>query len=108
MKAAAFLDLPVDAEGLGIVALDAVHAEVVMAGIGVFGIDQRQGDEVPAVLGPGFEQRQACEVGRRLHALADGTFADGLQPDLERGGDQVFVRPELARRERGQILRELH
>ena len=28
VKAAAFLDLPVDAEGLGIVALDAVHAEV--------------------------------------------------------------------------------
>ena len=56
VEAAAFLDLPVYAEGLGIVALDAIHAEVVMAGIGVLGIDQRQGDEVPAVLRPGFEQ----------------------------------------------------
>ena len=79
-----------------------------MAGIRVLGIDQRQGDEVPAVFGPSFEQGDAREIGRRLHALADGALADGLQPDLQRSGNQVFVRPELAQRERRQVLGQLH
>ena len=108
VKAAPFLDLPVHAQGLRVVSLDAVHAEVVVAGVGVLGVDQGQGDKVAAVLGPGLEQGQAGEVGRGLHVFADRTPGRGLHADLECSREQILVRPELARRQRGQVLGQLH
>lgn len=54
VETAALLYLPVHAEGLRVMPLDAVHAEIMVAGVRVLCVDQGQGDEVAAVLGPGF------------------------------------------------------
>ena len=104
VETAALLYLPVHAEGLCVMPLDAVHAEIMVAGVGVLCVDQGQGDEVAAVLGPGFKKRQSREVGWRLHVLGDGPFGTAFHAELECGRDQVFVWPEFARRERGQVL----
>ena len=108
VEAAALLDLPVDAGGGVVVALNAVHPQVVVAGVGVFGVDQRQGDEVAAILGPGLEQGDAGEPRRILHARGDGAASGGLQADFQGLGHQVAVLPQFARRQGGQVLGELH
>ncbi len=49
-----FLELPVHAEGALVVNLEAIHADVAFAGVGVFGDDAREGDEAAAVERPAF------------------------------------------------------
>ncbi len=59
--------------------LDAVHAQVRAAEsgrVGIFGIDQRQGDEGAAVVGPGLKARQGvdrdCLLPTRAHCARNG------------------------------------
>ncbi len=54
MPRADFLQLPVHAGGAVVVNLDAIHADVALAGVGVFGHDARQRDETAAVQRPAF------------------------------------------------------
>ena len=107
VEPAPFLDLPVHAEGVRIVPLDAVDAEVVLAAVRVLGVDERQGDEVAAVLGPGLDQGQAAKVGGGLPALENRTAADGAQPQAHPFPRQPAVAPEPARRQRGELVRHL-
>ncbi len=60
-----FLQLPVHAGGLGVVNLDAIHAEVAVAGVGVAGDDAGERDETAAVQRPAFLDGQIEEGGRR-------------------------------------------
>ena len=68
MLGALLVGLPVHAGGALVEDLHAVHAAVALAGVGVAGEDQRQGDEAPAVLRPALqdrevEQREAVACG---------------------------------------------
>jgi len=45
----------VHAGGAVVVNLDAIHADVALAGVGVFGHDAGERDETAAVEGPAFE-----------------------------------------------------
>lgn len=56
-----FLKLPVHAGGLGVVNLDAIHADVAVASVGILGDDAGEGDEAAAVVGPAFEDGQVEE-----------------------------------------------
>ena len=58
-----FLELPVHAGGAVIVNLDAIHADVALAGVGVFGDDAREGDEAAAVQGPALLNRKIQQRG---------------------------------------------
>ena len=107
VEAAPLLYLPVHAEGALVVPLHAVHAEVVVAGFRVLGVDQGEGDEVAAVLGPGLEQGQPRQVGLRLAALGDGGGAHRLQAHPQRLPGQPPPGPQLARRQIGQVLGEV-
>ena len=94
-------------ESARVVTLNAVDAEVVLAAVRVLAVDQRQGDEVAAVLGPGLDQRQAPQVGGGLPALEDRAAADGAQAEAHRFPRQPAVAPELARRQRGELVGHL-
>jgi hypothetical protein len=78
-----FLELPVHAGGLGIVNLDAVHADVAIAGVGVLGDDAGESDETAAVVGPAFQNGQV-EEGRGCCVLR--VACPGL-------GDRWSIRP---------------
>src|ERR1019366_67981 len=58
-----FLQLPVHAGGFVVVDLDAIHADVALAGVRITRHDAGQGDEAPAVERPAF---QDGEVEKRL------------------------------------------
>ena len=60
-----FLELPVHAGGAVVVNLDAIHADVALAGVGVLRDDAGQGDEASAVERPAFEDGK-IEQGRGL------------------------------------------
>ena len=71
METAALVDLPVDAGGGIVIALDAIHAQVVTEPLRVFGIDKGQGDKGAAVRMPGGEHGQLTKSGRLLQAFHD-------------------------------------
>ena len=54
MARADFLELPVHAGGAVVVNLDAIHADVALAGVGIFGDDAGERDETAAVKRPAF------------------------------------------------------
>ena len=54
--------------------------------IGVFGIDQRQGDEMPAVLGPGFEQGRRARSGGDCTHSPTGPLPTVFNPTLSAAG----------------------
>ena len=56
-----FLELPVHAGGALVVNLDAIHADVALAGVRVFGDDTGERDEAAAVERPAFLHRQIEE-----------------------------------------------
>ena len=56
------VDLPVHADGTAVVALQAVHAEVAGAGLGVLGVGEPEVEEDAAVVGPGVQPGQQVEV----------------------------------------------
>ena len=68
-----FLELPVHAGGAVVVNLDAIHADVALAGVGVFGDDAGQGDEAAAVERPAFEDGE-IEKRRRIRIELRGVF----------------------------------
>lgn len=69
--ATAFVDLPVDAGGGVVMLLDTIHAKVVAAAFGVFGINQGQGDKRPTVAMPGGQHGQSGELCRALAIFED-------------------------------------
>ena len=56
-----FLQLPVHAGGFVVINLDAIHAEIAFAGVGIARHDAGQGDETPAVERPAFEDGEVEE-----------------------------------------------
>jgi hypothetical protein len=108
VEAAALADLPVHAGGRRPVHLQAVHAEVVAEAVGVLGVDQRQGDEGAAVLGPGGQHRQAVEADVAAHHLGDRPAAPPPpRADRQRRAGEIARPPQLPRRRRQQRLRRL-
>jgi hypothetical protein len=88
-----------------IVHLEAVHAEVGAAGrVGVLGVDERQGDERPAVLRPAGERGQAVEADVARHHLGHRPAPAPGQPDAQRLEADVAGGPELAGGRRHQRL----
>ena len=75
-----FVNLPMHAGSLGVVHLDAVHPEVAITGIGVFGMDAREGDETPAVVWPALEDGEV-EKGRECGGggLVSGGRGSGVE-----------------------------
>ena len=57
------LELPVHAGGAVVVNLDAIHAHVAFAGVGVLGDDARQRDETAAIERPAFLNGKIERVG---------------------------------------------
>jgi len=91
----------VHAGGLGIVNLDAIHAEIAVAGVRVAGDDARQGDETATVQGPAFLDGEIEEGGRRCESgvgsAGRGINVGGIRPRLSAGGGGVeFVNDILA------------
>ena len=82
MLGRALVDLPVHAEGLVVVDLEAIHAHVTRAGDGITREDHRQRDVAAAVARPAAEHGEGGErralgldhllAGRRAHALGAG------------------------------------
>ena len=83
VKSAALANLPVHAGRRAIVDLHPVHAEVVPRLLGMLRINQRKGDEGPAVLGPARQHRQAIEPDVRRDHFAHRAGGDPLRADLE-------------------------
>jgi hypothetical protein len=77
--------------------LHAVHAQVGMGqsgAIGVFGIDLRQGDVGPAVLGPALQVRELIDRG---FLLQHRPVADLLRPGVPRPPGRPQVEPRVAK-----------
>ena len=93
------LQLPVHAGGAVVVNLDAIHADVALAGVGVFGDDAGQRDETSAVQRPAFldgEVEQGWEVRLTLtvSARSGRAFARpaSSQHDVRRLGPRLGAR----------------
>ena len=69
MEPPALVDLPVDAGGGVIMALDAVHSKVMAKSARMLGVNQRQGDEGAPVRVPGGKHGQAAQAGGLLAAV---------------------------------------
>ncbi|MDB6018182.1 MAG: hypothetical protein JWR19_2671 [Pedosphaera sp.] len=67
-----FLELPVHAGGVVVVNLDAIHAEVAVAGVGVAGDDARESDEPTAIEGPTLLDGEIQERGQEGGGRAQG------------------------------------
>jgi hypothetical protein len=82
-----FLSLPVRAGGCGVVDLEAIHAQVALAGVGVAGGHAGESDEASGVLGPAL---QDGEVEEGEVVVLDYFFAraggDGLGKKFARFG----------------------
>ena len=74
MARADFLELPVHAGGAVVVNLDAIHADVALAGVGVFGDDAGEGDEAPAVERPALLDREVGLKSWGVEALGVGSI----------------------------------
>ena len=75
---AAFVQVPMHPERLIVENLEAIHADVALAGVGIVREHQRQGDVAAAVIGPALQdgQLRELEVLTAIHFLA------------RRGGDE--------------------
>src|ERR1700674_850189 len=104
MKAAPFLNLPMQPRRLRIVDLHAVDAEVVLPGRWVFGVDQRQRDEGPTVFMPGRQRGQSIEAAGSIDDLLHRTARYGSCPELEEISHQRSMLPELSAIRRQQRL----
>ena len=71
--------VPVHGGGFGAEELDAVHAEVSGAGVGMFGDDLAEGDVLAAVFGPALDEGEFGEVSRvgEDDFLTEGAAAGG-------------------------------
>ena len=73
---AVLMNVPMHAGGGGVEFLKAIHADVALAGSGIFGDDERQCDERSAVLRPALEDRNFIERRTLHHDLLTGSVAD--------------------------------
>ncbi len=72
MKPAAFVNLPVNPCRLPVVALNAIHAEIVFACRRVFRINKWQGNKCPAVFLPRRQNRKLIEPRGTVNNFGDG------------------------------------
>jgi hypothetical protein len=70
-------------------------------------VDERQGDEGSAVLGPGGDRRQLVEPDVGRDALDHRAFVDTPRPDFDQLEADVARAPQLAGRRRQQSLRKM-
>ena len=78
---AVLVDMPVHTRGAAVVFLQAVHAHIALAGLGVLGEHQRQGHEGAAIIRPAFENGNIIKTrifrfhnfltGRVLHVFRE-------------------------------------
>ena len=64
VESAAFFDLPVHARRRAVETLQAVYAQVPYACFAVYGVDQREREELSAVQRPALQNRQAVKLRR--------------------------------------------
>ncbi len=76
MTHSGFVHLPVHAAGVFAVELDTVHANVALAGVGVVGENEGEGDEGATVFGPAGEDGKFGEVD--VVTLEDDFLAEGV------------------------------
>ena len=107
VEPAALADLPVHAGGVRAVDLHAVEAEVVPLALRVLGVDQGQGQERPAVLGPARDDRKLLQAHVPRHDLADGAGRPPRRADAQELADEVALLPHHPEVRRGGPLREL-
>jgi hypothetical protein len=101
VKAAAFVYLPVQTGCAGVITLDAVHPKIVLAGLRMLRVNERQRDKRPAVFLPGGKNRQLVKARRSIHDLCDGR-ARGIA----RSQSQSFKRERTVLPERGGTWRQ--
>ena len=61
VSCADLVHLPMHACGGTVIDLDAIHADVALPGVGILGVDRRQGDKAASVLRPAFQDREMIE-----------------------------------------------
>jgi hypothetical protein len=81
MKAAAFLNLPMQARRARVVNLHAVHAKVVLLRFRVFSVNQRQRKERAAVFLPGRQHRQSIEMRLEIDYLGHWPTRDSARAE---------------------------
>ncbi len=108
MKAAAFLNLPMQPRGLRIVNLHAVDAEVVFLRDRVLGIDQRERDEWPTVFVPGCQCGQSVETPESINDFRYWPARYGFRAELEELSDQRSMLPEFSAIGRQQRLCDVY
>ena len=108
VESASLADLPVHAGRPGIVHLQPVHAEVVPGARRVLGVDERQRDERPAVLGPAGKGRQPVEPDVAGDNLGYRPPGPRSRADAEQRAGHVARAPQFRGRRREQRLGQLH
>ena len=109
VKAAAFLNLPVQPGCLSIVDLHAIDAEVVLFGHRIFGVNERQSDKRAAVLLPRREHWQLIESrGPIYNLLLPASAMVFVVPSCNNSKAKATMLPQFSRAGRQQRFRDLH
>src|SRR5439155_4341368 len=95
MKAAAFLNLPMQARGFRVVNLHAIDAEVVLLRRRMFGVDEWQSDERPTVFLPRGQHRKLIETRRLLNDFTDWATGNRARAELQEIANQRAMLPKL-------------
>ena len=95
VKAAAFLNLPMQTRSRGVVNLHAIDAEVVLLRRRMFRIDERQSDERPTVFLPGSQHRKLIETRRLLNDFTDWATRNRARAEFQEIANQRTMLPEL-------------
>ena len=107
MKAAALVDLPVDAGGGVIKTLNTIHAEVVAAAVRMFGIHQRKGDKGPSVRVPGGQDGQIGQAAWFLAGFQNRSVTDVFHADFQALGQEWSCLPQGAEGWRHHMLNHI-
>ncbi len=97
VKAPAFMDLPVQSGRLRIVQLHAIHTEIMLVCDGMLCVDERQGDERPAVFLPCCEDGQPVEPRGPVCDLRDGRMSHVARAEPQSFERERPVLPECCR-----------
>src|SRR5262252_4568211 len=95
MEAPAFLNLPVQAGGIGIVDLHAIDAEIVFPCLRMLGINQWQGDKRATILLPGGQHRKFVEPDLFFNYLGNWSAPDTAGSEFQKVAHQPAMFPKF-------------
>src|SRR4051812_48922712 len=104
VKAAALLNLPVQPGCRFVKNLHSINAEVMLLRYRMFGVDQRQRNEWPAIFLPGCQHRQMIESRLALDDISDRSPRHSLRSQFQEIAHQRTMFPKLRSVRREQRL----